>query len=550
MRTLPFYFGRILLALIFTSVLLFSTLFSSYGQLFNAKGRDFFFRLRHSLAEKPSEANAITFIDLDDETLSHLKKRWPYPRSLYAEALRRMMPLSPKAVGFDLIFSGNDFTPESDLEFSQALKEAGNVVIATHSMQGDDVAPLPLIHESAWRIGIVDKPRDRDYLLRRALLVFPQNNETKRSWELEIFTKAFPNADLSHFPLKKAVPINYKLQFKEFRHISFWKVLEGTFSPDEIRNKIILIGLTAEVFHDIHATPLRSMPGLAVNANTLLMLIRRDFFTFAPLWVTVVLGFFFFWLVLLIVDSSSILIGIVIVAAVSFLLLIGSFLLFTAEVILDPWLIIVGTILTFIGSAIMRQTQLLLENLKLQEESSKDPLTGFYNRRFLTLKLKSEFNRLVSKQGLFKAQGDISVVMIDLDNFKLVNDSFGHAEGDRVLSVMAQAIRSSVRKSELVCRFGGDEFCVILPSTTIADAVKFAEKIRSIIAHHPDLSYRTKDGISTIQVTGSIGVASVSGAKVMEHGMLMKAADRALYRAKAGGRNQVCVFDPSRDVIT
>jgi diguanylate cyclase (GGDEF)-like protein len=70
-----------------------------------------------------------------------------------------------------------------------------------------------------------------------------------------------------------------------------------------------------------------------------------------------------------------------------------------------------------------------------------------------------------------------------------------------------------------------------------------------LVANHPDLSYRTKDGVSTIRVTASIGVASVSGAKAAEPGKLMKAADRALYRAKAGGRNQVCIYDSKRDVI-
>jgi diguanylate cyclase (GGDEF)-like protein len=114
---------------------------------------------------------------------------------------------------------------------------------------------------------------------------------------------------------------------------------------------------------------------------------------------------------------------------------------------------------------------------------------------------------------------------------------------------MAEAIHGSVRKSEIICRYGGDEFCVILPGASIQDAAKFGEKIRSLIANHPDLSYRTKDGISTIRVTTSIGVASVSGVKATEPGKLMKAADRALYRAKAGGRNQVCVYDPARDVI-
>ncbi|MBI1977726.1 MAG: diguanylate cyclase, partial [Candidatus Omnitrophica bacterium] len=398
---------------------------------------------------------------------------------------------------------------------------------------------------------IVDKPRDRDHVIRRAFLTVQIGGESHPSWELALFRKAFPFSKAEEFPpAVRDVAINYRLRFNEFPHIPFWRLLEGNVLDKEIRNKIILFGLTAEVFHDIHTTPLGSMPGLAVNANVLLMLIKDSFFSSVPAWVVMALTFLSFWLILLMALSGSFVIALLTVSFLILLYLATSFLLFSNQILLDLWLLAVGMILALISAFLFQGVQLFFENLKLREEAVRDPLTGFYNRRFLVLKLKSEFKRMALKRGWPKNGLEISVVMMDLDNFKLVNDSFGHAEGDRVLSVMAQAICSSVRKNELICRYGGDEFCVILIGISIQDAVKFAEKIRGIIAGNSDLVYRTADRVATIRVTASIGVASVAGIKAIEPEKLLKAADRALYRAKSGGRNQVCVFDPARDVIT
>ncbi|OGX05886.1 MAG: hypothetical protein A3G87_04265 [Omnitrophica bacterium RIFCSPLOWO2_12_FULL_50_11] len=549
MKSLRMYLTSACLALVLTGGLFFLVDHVPSFNLINEKGRDIFFQLRHQFEERPPEANSILLVSLDDETLVKLQARWPYPRSIYAEVLGQLEPFSPKAVGLDLIFTGSDFALESDEQFAAALKKAGNVVIASHRTTQSDVGPLPLIRDSAWRVGVVDKARDADYVLRRAFLSLPAEDQDYRSWELEVFTKAFPDVDASTFPMRKAVPINYRARFSEFPSISFWKLLEGLALKEEVDDKIVLIGLVAEAFHDIHVTPLGSMPGVAVNANVILTMMRRDFFLFVPRWVTFALTFLSFWMALLVAASSTAVLGGALVIVFGLIYFGGAYYLFSKQIVFDPWLLIAGTVGCYLGAIVFRQTQLLLENLRLQEESARDPLTGFYNRRFLTLKLKSEFNRRIARQGLFRTRDEISVVMIDLDNFKLVNDSFGHAEGDRVLRTMGAAIRSSVRKDELICRYGGDEFCVILPGASIEDATKFAEKVRSIIAGDPDLAYRTAGGTDTIRVTGSIGVASVRGAKAMEYDKLLKAADRALYRAKTGGRNQVCVYDPERDVI-
>ncbi len=535
-------------AFLFTLLLLLFESISPAAHLIDLKGRDLFFRLKHRFAEKSELAKDIVLVVLDDGTLKRLQTRWPYPRSIYAEALKRLQPFSPKAVGFDFVFSGEDFSSESDQSFAGALQEAGNVVIAAHWSIEGEVGPSPMLRKSAWRVGVVDKPRDKDRVIRRAYFHFPIAGETYKSWELELFRKAFSEEAARGFPMEKSTVINYQLRFNEFARIPLWELLEGKVPRDRIEHKIILVGLTSEAFHDIHATPFGSMSGLAVNANVLLTMMTRTFFTEVPRWAVLGLAFFALWLTLLAALSGALLSGLLVVLSLITAYLGASYFLFSHQFIVDLWVVSLLVAVVFLGSIVLRESQLFFENLRLREESARDPLTGFYSRRFLELKLKSEMNHILSQHGGRQVR-EVSVVMIDLDNFKLVNDSFGHAEGDRVLRTMAEAIHASVRKEELICRFGGDEFCVILVNTSIQNAAKFAEKLRTLVAENPKLVYRTASGVDTIRVTASIGVASVTGIGVTDGGKLLKAADRALYRAKRAGRNQVCVFDAERDVI-
>src|SRR5205814_2239089 len=124
--------------------------------------------------------------------------------------------------------------------------------------------------------------------------------------------------------------------------------------------------------------------------------------------------------------------------------------------------------------------------------------------------------------------------MIDIDFFKKVNDTYGHAVGDEVLKVIARLFKDSVRSTDLVARYGGEEFAVMMPETDLADAMAFAEKIRALIEGAP---IDTQAG--QIKATISLGVASVPRSKIHTAKDLIVAADKALYRAKKGGRNQV-----------
>jgi two-component system cell cycle response regulator len=163
-----------------------------------------------------------------------------------------------------------------------------------------------------------------------------------------------------------------------------------------------------------------------------------------------------------------------------------------------------------------------------------DVLTGVYNRRYA----------LRHMEGLMKRVADtnkpLSVLMCDLDRFKSVNDTCGHAAGDEVLKQFAQRATQSMRNIDMVARFGGEEFVILLPDTEGDNALKAAERLCNRIGSTP-MDVADAPG-GKLTVTVSIGVASTTVAMPGEE--LIKRADAALYRAKQGGRNQVCA-DPS-----
>ena len=174
------------------------------------------------------------------------------------------------------------------------------------------------------------------------------------------------------------------------------------------------------------------------------------------------------------------------------------------------------------------QKELLETNKRLELLSITDGLTKLNNHRYL----QDELTRAFDESQRYGRP--LSLAMIDLDFFKRVNDTYGHAVGDDVLKRASALFHDSARSTDLVARYGGEEFAVMMPETELADAVTFAEKIRSLISATP---LETQAG--PLNVTVSIGVASVPHSRINTAKELIVAADKALYRAKKSGRNQV-----------
>ena len=165
----------------------------------------------------------------------------------------------------------------------------------------------------------------------------------------------------------------------------------------------------------------------------------------------------------------------------------------------------------------------------LQEQVIRDPLTGLFNRRYLDESLPKDLARAS------RDEGQVSLLMIDIDFFKQINDTYGHASGDLVLKDLAMLLDQSMRQGDTVCRFGGEEFLAVMVDTPLPAAVRRAEQMRIMVAVKP-ISIQT----AAVNVTISVGVATYPqhGEQVQE---LIHLADLAMYQAKSQGRNQVCV---------
>ncbi|HET9199453.1 MAG TPA: GGDEF domain-containing protein [Dehalococcoidia bacterium] len=208
------------------------------------------------------------------------------------------------------------------------------------------------------------------------------------------------------------------------------------------------------------------------------------------------------------------------------------------RVSLIPVVIVLGAVLIYLALGRRedrrRQAELNVANerlirseARLQELAVTDPLTGVYNRRQFYENLSTEYRR--SR----RYHRPLALLLIDVDHFKAVNDRHGHTVGDEVLKTLAQAMKRELRSIDVLARFGGEEFIVLLPETTTEAAVTVAEKLRRRAAS-------TVFGVSGAGLTVSVGVAGLEDAMSSEDD-LVQAADQALYRAKERGRNRLAV---------
>jgi diguanylate cyclase (GGDEF)-like protein len=184
--------------------------------------------------------------------------------------------------------------------------------------------------------------------------------------------------------------------------------------------------------------------------------------------------------------------------------------------------------------AIANQMGMAIENAQLYEQALElaftDGLTGLYNRRYLMEQIEREFTRVE------RNKSTLSLMMIDLDGLKGINDSYGHHEGDAVLNGLGSIIKANTRASDVAARWGGDEFMLLTPDTGSRSARKIGERIRSQVER-----YRPRFDGEQERITISIGIASYPR-HASNITQLLQRVDEAMYGAKRDGRNQICVF--------
>jgi diguanylate cyclase (GGDEF)-like protein len=187
------------------------------------------------------------------------------------------------------------------------------------------------------------------------------------------------------------------------------------------------------------------------------------------------------------------------------------------------------------AAAMLERTAALERTSLLEELAVTDPLTGLYNRRFLERRLDEELNRSRRQKLAF------SVILIDLDHFKLFNDRGGHLAGDQALKRAADLLRASAREMDIVARYGGEEFCIVLPATSKKESILVAERIRRAIEREP---FPHEAELPEGRLTASLGVAAFPE-DGSDAAALLGAADLALYQAKGDGRNRIVLCGPA-----
>jgi len=514
---------------------------------------DVFTKLALKIKPPPSYRDKIVVITIDDQSLARSRYRWPWPRITEVELLERLKTYQPKVIGFDIAFIGKSQDETNDILFANQLEQLGNCIISAHfSPRGEYILPLSKFRDVA-RFGFINKLRDKDNHVRsaRAVVLSKKGNVIDYSFETKVISELMDletiESDSQKITLKDAnrrftipidnlgsVRINYRMSKTDFKTVSFWRVVQEDLPIDTFKDKIVLIGATAEVIHDTYSTPLGIMPGVMIGANTIQTILQRDFIKVAPLWtqriflliIGLIVTFFTYRYKL----AKAFFLNVFLLSLL--FIVYASFFLMNILVDFSGVLfVIIGTFLGISGSSYLR---LAIEANILKSQAITDALTGIYGFRYFNLKLKNEVARAK------RYNQNLCLLILDIDHFKRVNDTYGHDNGNIILKGIAHIMKERSRRADVVARFGGEEFCVILPQINQDNALIFAERLREKIEKTPFV-IKMEDSVN-LTITVSIGVSHLNKNKTHTAEALLKSADTALYKAKNSGRNKVCVF--------
>jgi diguanylate cyclase (GGDEF)-like protein len=211
------------------------------------------------------------------------------------------------------------------------------------------------------------------------------------------------------------------------------------------------------------------------------------------------------------------------------------------ELIVPALLFLGAVLLLFIGTLALETATEFTRFSRFERESIMDHLTGVHNRRYLDERIASEATR-ARRYGV-----PLSMMMIDIDHFKAVNDRYGHQIGDQVLKRLGELLIKKVRIIDVVARYGGEEIAILTIQTNIADAFDQAERLRKAVEAFIMVPADEKEQREAVRITVSIGVAGFDQ-QVFDSQTMIKKADMALYQAKNEGRNRVIAYQDEKSI--
>lgn len=492
------------------------------------KAGDIFARIKYKISHRPDN---IVIISIGDNTYGG---RWPWDRRVFADLIYKLERYEPSVIGFDLGFieageKGNDFL------LSEAIRDSGNVILASYiDKEGRYITPLKDFAENSLGYGFTNKPEDIDNVIRETRL-FERHTLTgdivDYSFDFRI-ASAFYKIPLDKIPINKegGLFINYTAGFHDFVVVPIEDVLEEKISLDFIKDKIVLVGVTDEILHDISFTPLGKMPGVSIIANTVSMLVNRDFLHRIPIWLDI-LSLLLFGLIAGTVTSKgriykgllSTLIILCLFVGISIALVINNFIWdFFSIAFVIAGIYIINTSLNY--------AELLMQSFRIKKAVTTDILTGLPTRRYFLLRLDRELRTM-------KPGEEMSLVLFSIDDFSGILQQFGEDRVGDIIKGIAHEINRCSRKTrgiDFIARYGETEFCTVLHRAGKKGALIYSDRVRKAVAP---------------SITVSAGIADLKDITIKSAKIFAMSAGAALERARGGGVGKVCVYDPRIDHI-
>lgn len=494
--------------------------------------RDIFFKVRAMSQPVPERVRDIVIVTIDEESCEKLNARWPWSRRVFASLIDRLAERGAKAIGLNVSFTGLEGENDTSTQLlADALAKHGNTVIgATFDESNHLVRPSPLVTEAVTRIGYLEKIIDPDFAIRRSYLirpyilknaVFAPHAETRfeRSFPLQLlaaYSGAGPaheaeyDADLGLVTVGTphrgmfvdpdgAYTINYIAGEEDFTRIPAWKVVQGKISEADVKGKVVMVGLTSSIFADVHPTPLGMLSGIAIHANEFLSILAGRPLRFVPDRLVYAISWFAGLLVLFLFVTKRFWLGLLGAALTLFGFFLSAEVAFFRDYLAEPFSLLFGPFLAGVLGVGAYSLKLLLENKGLETKAIHDKMTGLYKYEYLRECLEEEWKRCK------KSNLPVSIVMTDLDRFKRINDNLGHEVGNEMIQRAGNVIKESARRYDIVSRYGGDEFVILLWHANFEEAKAYRERLRD--AYH---AMATKLDVSPLlkESSISIGVAT------------------------------------------
>ena len=528
------------------------------------RSNDFFSSLSRTKKKLPPEINDIAVVSIDNASLKETGLQWPWKRSTFAELIGKISSQAPRAIFLDFAFLGKSSDESQDLELAQAIKRAGNVILAGYiDEEGEFVQPLDIFAAQAKAVGLVNKrPEKYDARVRNMRAVLRTRNKIRSSPEYDLgaeikilaLVKGISLENIRYdsnsarvilspelaFPVDNfgLIPIHYAAAVSDFINVPASKILgREPIEPTLFKDKIVMVGITANITHDIHPTPLGSIPGIYINANSLLMLLSGSLPKTLPYWWEIGIFLLFSLIVgflsLRLKPAYSILILSLALLSISICYIS---LQARCNFRMDIFSLIFLSAASYISVESYKYLSLIIESEKLKIQAIMDPSAVIYTQRYFQLKVQSILQKKVKLNEHF-----FCLVYIR----GLSRPSEEHAlAAVHLIRALSEMLKEYLGKNLLIARYGEDAFSICILHIKRKQIENSLKRLIEGITNHEFVIDK-----EIIKIQAEISGAAFPAEHIKNYPDLVLTCESLVKRIKPDAKVPLVLFDPKADKV-